>query len=251
MNLSYEKKGNMLLVSGDRKKYEKVLKDIGAVWDKSRNLWLAPKDLEKNISDLIKKENISSNIKSVSSQKKYIKDIEHDILNSSSDEDEEDVEIKPKNSKTLESDDSDVSESEDEEDEEDEDEDETEDEDDTDSDIDDKKLDSRRKYSDILQTKKDKTSNKYTSKIDHKLDNLLFTKDSAKVNRRQRSSASLSSRSLSSSSRSSSSEDDFPSPETPKKRISYIKNNNTKNYDTLINQISDLQKRVLNIEKRK
>ena len=244
MNLSYEKKGNMLLVSGDRKKYEKVLKDIGAVWDKSRNLWLAPKDLEKNISDLIKKENISSNIKSVSSQKKYIKDIEHDILNSSSDEDEEDedVEIKPKKSKTREeSDDSDVSDDEDDEEEED---------DETDDESDDEKVDTRRKYSDILQTKKDKTSNKYTSKIDHKLDNLLFTKDSAKVNRRQRSSASLSSKSLSSSSRSSSSEDDFPSPETPKRRVSYIKNN-TKNYDTLINQINDLQKRVLSIEKRK
>ena len=67
--------------------------------------------------------------------------------------------------------------------------------------------------------------------------------------RRDLSSSSELSNNYSSSSRSSSSSDSFPSPETPRKRVKYIKHENeNKNYRELFSKIQELQQKVYEME---
>ena len=67
--------------------------------------------------------------------------------------------------------------------------------------------------------------------------------------RRDLSSSSESSNNYSSSNHSTSSSDSFPSPETPKKRVKYIKNENeNKNYKDLFGQVKELQQKVYEME---
>ena len=232
MELSYERKGNAIFINCD-KKYDSFFKNMGCKYDDKNKLWVTSKSDEKIVSNFINKENerMLTTVKSISNQKKYVKDIEHDILNSS-DEDEDEknkdyesdssVEI-VKNTHINASKESDsMSSSEDEE------------------------LPRKKQYLDDMLRKK--SDNEYRNKYNRRSDrDLTFNKDSIKFSK---SLSSVSSKnSLSSSSRSSSSSEDFPSPETPKKRVSYMKNSN--NYEVLLDQINALQKRVLKIEKRR
>jgi len=229
MELSYERKGNTIFINCD-KKYDSFFKNTGCKYDEKNNLWVTSKSNEKTVSNFINKENerMLTNVKSISNQKKYVKDIEHDILNSSDeDEDDKDKDYESDSSveimKNVIKDDSDsLSSSEDEE------------------------LPRKKQYLDDMTRKKIEydNRNKYNRRSDR---DLTFNKDSIKFSK---SLSSVSSKnSLSSSSRSSSSSEDFPSPETPKKRVSYMKNSN--NYEVLLDQINALQKRVLKIEKKR
>ena len=247
MSLIYEKKGDFILVKCE-KKYDKILKNLDCEWDEDNDVWVTSIDNEKTIRNLVKKEkleSISSNVKSVSSQKKYIRDIEHDIFNSSDDEDdyEEDYrEDKGRGEKNISISDLDSgsgSASE-------------EDNKRPNNNIIERDVERRNKYPGIISAKDSSNSkNKYRRNIDHSPDKLKFSKNMVKIERGNRSKSSASSKdSLSSSSRSASSEDDFPSPATPKRRVSYMKTNKN-DYESLIDQIHNHQKRVHKIEKEK
>jgi len=230
MELSYERKGNAIFINCD-KKYDSFFKNMGCKYDEKNNLWVTSKTDEKTVSNFINRENerMLTTVKSISNQKKYVKDIEHDILNSSDEDDDDDknkdydsdssVEIVKNHRLDVSKDESDSSSEE---------------------------LPRKKQYLDDMFNKK--TDNGHRNKYNRRSDrDLTFNKDSIKFSK---SLSSVSSKnSLSSSSRSSSSSEDFPSPETPKKRVSYMKNSN--NYEVLLDQINALQKRVLKIEKKR
>ena len=226
MSLNYEKHGNVLFVTADNK-YDKLLQKLDSTWDEERKVWITSKDNETIIQKL-QKEILKPGMNTISNQSKYKKEIDYDTVRSSSDEEEEkDVRSRRLNYKE------DSSSSEEEE-----------------EDIETKKyLQRRKQYEEILEKKKhidNKSKYKNSLKTLSPPSREKITKNSLKLSR---SSSGSSRNSFSSSSRSGSSSDDFPSPETPKRRVSYMKNN-TKDYDAIVDKIHNLQKEVISLKKK-
>ena len=219
MSLNYEKHGNVLFITADGK-YDKLLQKIDSTWDEERKVWITSKDNESLILKL-QNEILKPGMKNISSQSKYIKEIDYDIFHSSSEEEEEEEEEKSRKIDDSSSE-----------------------EDDTET----KKYLQRRKQYEEISEKRKITDNKskYKNNLKPPSSGKTVPKNSLKLSR---SSSASSNNSLSSSSRSGSSSDDYPSPETPKRRVSYMKNN-TRDYDTIVNKINDLQKEVSSLKKK-
>jgi hypothetical protein len=209
--MRYEKDGDDIIIYADMKKYGKILDEF-ASYDSKNNCWITSKRNEKLVIKLANSEKLDLNIKHVSSQKKYVKEIEHDIMNSSSSsnsESDSDNEHKMITSPIV-----------------------------TRGEDPRKVTDRRGKYYKNAKSPSMRGCAPLRGSV-HK-----YTLRTPPPRRR----SSHSSYSPSSSEHSSSSGEDFPSPGSPRKRASYVKNS-VKDYDLIVDQLGDLQRRILKMEK--
>jgi len=208
--MRYENDGDDIVIYADKKKYGKILDEF-ASYDSKNNCWITSKRNERLVIKLANSEKLDLNIKHVSNQKKYVKEIEHDIMDSSSSDAESDLEeknykkSKPETPPRASNDDSPPR----------------------------KVVDRRGKYYKNTKSPSIILKDRYETRTPPP---------------RRRSRSSHSSYSPSSSEHSSSSGGDFPSPGSPRKRASYVKNN-IKDYDLIVDQLGDLQRRILKMEK--